>query len=66
MSKQKFSKALWQEWKQNPQAAAQQWGIDWAEWEKSYGKRDWKSMSYDEFEQLVKKSRWSGLWDWTP
>jgi hypothetical protein len=64
--KNKLTQALWQEWKQNPKATAEQWGIDWTEWEKSMGQHDWKSMSYTEFQQLVRKSRWAGLWDWTP
>lgn len=64
--KYKWNKALWQEWKQDPEGTAQKWGINWSEWENSVGKHDWKNMSQSEFEDLMKKSRWSGLWDWTP
>lgn len=62
----KFTKAMWQEWQRDPKATAKQWGIDWAEWEQAVGKQDWNHMSYEQFEVLLKKSRWAGLWDWTP
>lgn len=64
--KHKFTRALWQEWQRDPKATAEKWGINWVEWEQSVGKhQNWSKMSYEQFEDLMKKSRWGGIWDWT-
>lgn len=64
MAKPKVDRRLWQEWQQDPRGTAEKWGIKWNEVDPEWKQKDWDNMSYDEFESLLKKSRWSSIFWW--
>lgn len=66
MEQIKFTKEFWSEWVKNPQETAQKHGLDWSKadpkW-KNWSRDQWANLSWQEGQELLKNSKWSG-WFW--
>lgn len=65
MAKVKFSKEFFSEFQKKPLETAEKYGFKDLFNDPEFSQKDFKSMTFDQFEDLIKKSRFAGFFDFS-